>query len=894
MPLVPGTKLGPYDIVGPLGAGGMGEVYRARDTRLGRDVAIKILPAQFSNDVVRKQRFEREAKTISSLNHPHICVLHDIGSQDGVHYLVMECVEGDTLAKRLEKGPLGLEQVLKYGAQIADALDKAHRAGIVHRDLKPGNIMLTATGAKLLDFGLAKPAAALASVVTMTAVVTQDSPVTEQGAIVGTFQYMSPEQVEGKELDGRSDIFSLGAVLYEVVTGKKAFEGKSQLSVASAILEREPAPISSIKALTPPALDHAIRRCLAKDREERWQTARDLKLELKWVSESGSQAIPPQAVPAEVSRRPWRAMAVWGVGSLLLAALTGLAIWSLRPVPSKPVSRFVITLAPGQRLAGLDEPAVVLSPDGKQLAYVAMQGGRQHLYLREMDSLDATLIPNTEGAVNPFFSPDGQWLGFFAGQKLKKVSVSGGAAITLSDSPQPRGASWNSEGTIAFAPMQASPLQQMPAAGGAPQPLTQLEKGEVTHRWPEFLPEGEDLMFATAAHSFHWSNGRITIQRLRTGERRNLIAGATNPRYASSGYLLYAQGGNLMAAPFDPRRLAITGAAVPVVEGLLQSRTSGAAQYSVSAMGSLAYVPGGVQSDQRKVVWVNRDGVEQSIAAPARAFVFPRISPDGRQAAIGVTEDEEHIWLCDLPRGTLTRFTFEGNVNLNAIWTPDGKRLTFQCNKDGPANIYWQRADRSGGVERLTTSEYVDVPMSWSADGQHLAFIEIDPTTGYDVWVVGLGDRKARPFIRTPFSECAPRFSPDGHWLAYISNESGRYEVYVQPYPGPGGKWLISAEGGTEPAWNPNGREIFYRSGDKMMAVDVVTHPNFTADKPRVLFEAPYLLSPATSPNYDVSPDGQRFLMLKPADAGEGVPTQINVVLNWFEELKQRVPSEKK
>jgi serine/threonine-protein kinase len=872
----------------------MGEVYRARDTRLGRDVAIKILPAQFSNDVVRKQRFEREAKTISSLNHPHICVLHDIGSQDGVHYLVMECVEGDTLAKRLEKGPLGLEQVLKYGAQIADALDKAHRAGIVHRDLKPGNIMLTATGAKLLDFGLAKPAAALASVVTMTAVVTQDSPVTEQGAIVGTFQYMSPEQVEGKELDGRSDIFSLGAVLYEVVTGKKAFEGKSQLSVASAILEREPAPISSIKALTPPALDHAIRRCLAKDREERWQTARDLKLELKWVSESGSQAIPPQAVPAEVSRRPWRAMAVWGVGSLLLAALTGLAIWSLRPVPSKPVSRFVITLAPGQRLAGLDEPAVVLSPDGKQLAYVAMQGGRQHLYLREMDSLDATLIPNTEGAVNPFFSPDGQWLGFFAGQKLKKVSISGGAAITLSDSPQPRGASWNGEGTIAFAPMQASPLQQMPAAGGAPQPLTQLEKGEVTHRWPEFLPEGEDLMFATAAHSFHWSNGRITIQRLRTGERRNLIAGATNPRYASSGYLLYAQGGNLMAAPFDPRRLAITGAAVPVVEGLLQSRTSGAAQYSVSAMGSLAYVPGGVQSDQRKVVWVNRDGVEQSIAAPARAFVFPRISPDGRQAAIGVTEDEEHIWLCDLPRGTLTRFTFEGNVNLNAIWTPDGKRLTFQCNKDGPANIYWQRADRSGGVERLTTSEYVDVPMSWSADGQHLAFIEIDPTTGYDVWVVGLGDRKARPFIRTPFSECAPRFSPDGHWLAYISNESGRYEVYVQPYPGPGGKWLISAEGGTEPAWNPNGREIFYRSGDKMMAVDVVTHPNFTADKPRVLFEAPYLLSPATSPNYDVSPDGQRFLMLKPADAGEGVPTQINVVLNWFEELKQRVPSEKK
>ena len=426
MALVPGTKLGPYEIGAPLGAGGMGEVYRARDTRLERTVAIKILPEQLSSDPVRKQRFEREAKTISSLNHPHICVLHDVGSQDGISYLVMECVEGETLAKRLQKGPLPLELVLKYGMQITDALDAAHRNGVVHRDLKPGNIMLTSTGAKLLDFGLAKPVAALSNVATLTAAVTQSSSMTEQGSIIGTFQYMSPEQIEGKDLDGRSDIFSLGAVLYEMLTGQRAFQGKSQPSVASAILEREPAPITVAKPLTPPTLDHAIQRCLAKDLEERWQTARDLALELKWIGEGGSQVTSAPAGSARGMRRSWREALMWGVAALLLAAVTGLAIWNLKPSPARPVSRTVITLPPGQRLAGLDQPAVAISPDGTNLAYVAVQGGTQQLYLRAMDSLEARPISGTEGAVNPFFSPDGQWLGFFAGGKLKKVSVNGG------------------------------------------------------------------------------------------------------------------------------------------------------------------------------------------------------------------------------------------------------------------------------------------------------------------------------------------------------------------------------------------------------------------------------------------------------------------------------------
>jgi serine/threonine-protein kinase len=873
----------------------MGEVYRARDTRLDRTVAIKILPPQFSSDPVRKQRFEQEAKAISSLNHPHICVLHDVGHQDGTDFLIMEYLEGETLAKRLEKGSLPLAQVLQYGVEIADALAKAHRQGIVHRDLKPGNIMITKSGAKLLDFGLAKAAVPLASGATLTAAVTRTTPVTQQGTIVGTFQYMSPDQIEGKELDGRSDIFSLGAVLYEMLTGQRAFQGKSQLSVASAILEKDPEPISAQQPMTPPALDHAIRRCLAKDPDDRWQTARDLELELKWIAEGGSQIrlAPPGA--AKGIHALGRGPILLGIACLLLVGLvTGLAVWNLKPVLPRPVSRTVITLPPGQRLAGLDQPALALSPDGTHLAYVAVQGGTQQLYLRAMDSLEARPILGTEGAVGPFFSPDGQWLGFFAGTKLKKISVSGGAAQTLGDATLAHGESWSNQGTIAFSPATASFLQQVSEGGGPLQPLTRLEPGEVSHRWPEFLPGGKAFLFAASKSSFNWTNSQVAVQTLGTGERRNLIQGATHPRYASSGHLVYAQAGSLMAVPFDAQTLAVTGTAVPVVENVSHAPTAGAAQYSISTTGLLVYVPGGVQANQRKLVWVGRNGAEQRAAAPERAYMFPRISPDGQRVAVGIAEQETQLWLYDLSREALTRFTFEGNVNLNAAWTPDGKRIAFQSSKEGPPNIYWQQADGGGGLERLTTSEYAHVPMSWSPDGQLLAFMEVNPSTQRDIWVLRMGDRKAQPFLKTRFDESVPRFSTDGRWLAYTSNESGRYEIYVQPYPGPGGKWQISTEGGTEPAWNHNGRELFYRSGDKMMAVDIATQPSFAAGKPRMLFQGPYERSPATSPNYDVSPDAQRFLMLKPADTGESGPTQINVVVNWFEELKRRVPTEKR
>ena len=482
---------------------------------------------------------------------------------------------------------------------------------------------------------------------------------------------------------------------------------------------------------------------------------------------------------------------------------------------------------------------------------------------------------------------------------MKKVPVSGGAALTLAIVALPRGASWGSQGIIAFAPTTDGALQQVPEAGGTPQLLTRLEKRDNSHRWPEFLPGGKAILFAASATTSNWANAQVAVQSLGTGERRDLIQGGTNPRYAASGHLVYAQGGSLMAVPLDPQRFAVTGPSVPVVERVLQSTVSGVAQYNFSSTGSLVYIPGRVESAQSRLVWVGRNGAAQPLAAPVRAYRGPRLSPDGSRVSVAIVEQESQTWLYDLSRETLTRLTFEGSANYNPIWTPDSKRIAFTSNKEGVANIFWQLADGSGGLERLATSEYNQAPMSWSPDGQVMAYIEVNPTTGRDIWMLRMGDpsqgagqvRKAQPFIRTPATESAPRFSPNGRWLAYVSNESGRFEIYVQPYPGPGEKWQISTEGGTEPMWNPNGRELFFRSGDKMLAADVTTQPSFSAGKPRMLFEGPFEPAPTTFPNYDVSADGQRFLMLQLVEQAEAAPTQINVVLNWFEELKRRVPS---
>jgi len=900
MPLNPGIKLGPYEIAGAIGAGGMGEVYRARDTQLGRDVAIKVLPANFVNDPDRLVRFQREARMLAALNHPNIATIYGLEQTSGAACLVMELVPGETLAERVRAGPIPIEEALKIAAQIAEALEAAHEKSIIHRDLKPANVKVTPERkVKVLDFGLAKAFEGDGANEDMSNSPTLSHAATMQGVILGTAGYMSPEQARGKAIDKRTDVWAFGCVLYELLTGKQAFPGETFTDITAKILTGEP-DWQVLPAQTPEQIRQLLRRCLQKDRALRLRDAGDARIEIQDAL-SAPASPKPMGAAARWFSIGWRQGAVLGFAAVVLLAVGGIAVWHLKPSPAQPVTRTVIDLPPGQQLAGLENgPAVAVSPDGTHLAYVARQSGIQQLYLRAMDSLESRPITGTEGASNPFFSPDGQWVGFFASYKLKKVSVSGGAALTLDDATAPSGASWGSQGIIAFAPVNFSVLQQTPEAGGAPQPLTRFEKGENTHRWPEFLPSGKAVLFAAGTG---FSN-QVVVQSVGTGERRSLVQGGMNPHYALSGHLVYAQGGTLMTVPFDAQRLTTTGAGVPVVEGVLQSQVTGAAQYSISATGSLVYVSGGLESEaQSRLVWVSRNGTEQILAAPARPYWNPRLSPDGRRvAAVIQQEAETQIWLYDLSRETLTRLTFEGRTNTNPAWAADGKRIAFTSNKEGPLNIFWQLADGSGGLERLTTSEYIHVPSSFSPDGQLLAFFEVNPSTQRDIWVMRMGDSspgsgqigKAQPFLRTPFNETSPRFSPDGRWLAYYSNESGRFEIYVQPYPGPGGKWQISTEGGTEAVWNRNGRELFYRSGDKMMAVDIATQPGFAAGKPRMLFEGRYEEAPFPIPNYDVSPDGQRFLMLKPAEQAQAAQTQINVVLNWFEELKEKVPTGKK
>jgi serine/threonine-protein kinase len=884
MPLSAGSRLGPYDILSPLGAGGFGEVYKARDTRLDRTVAIKILP---STDPELKARFEREAKAIAALTHPHICTLYDVGHQDGTDYLVMEYLEGETLDKKIARGPIKIDEALKIAIEIAEALDAAHRTGIVHRDLKPPNVMLTRSGVKLLDFGLAKLRQTAPAITGLSVAATMTTPpVTSQGAILGTLQYMSPEQLEGTDADARTDIFAFGAVVYEMVTGGKAFDGKSHAGLIAAILERDPAPMSAQQPLTPTALDRVVRKCFAKAPERRWQSASDMTDALKWIADGDTGTGVGTAGAAKTRRAVGQRGLLVTLSALVLGAtLSGWAAWMLKPPTPLAVSRTVIALPAGDRLAGLSRSAVALSGDGTVIAYVAERAGVQQIYLRALASGEPKPVPGTEGAIDPFFSPDGQWLAFFADGKLKKVSIIGGTPITLGEAGAPRGGVWTSQGTVIFNPIGNGPLLQVPASGGSPQPLTHLEKGDSAHRWPALLPGGKALLFVGGATN----NQRIAVYSFATGEQHELIKGATSPRYLPSGHLVYLQGTTLMAAPFDLRRLQIASAGMPIVDNVRTIASLGGAQFSVSGTGSLIYLAGDAQGNQRRLMWVGRDGAGQSLSAPARTYDLPapRVSPDGRRVAVGT---EGQVWLYDLTRDALTRFTIEG-TNSYPLWSPDGKRIVFYSTAGAAtAHLVSQPVDRSSASERLTTSPYPQLPLSFSPDGQLLAFVEVNPTTSYDIWVLRMADRAAQPVLNTPFIEAAPRFSPDGHWLAYMSNETGKYEVYVLPYPGPGGKMQVSTDGGTEPAWNPNGRELFFRSGDKMMAAAIVTQPTFSASKPTLVFERHYLWASGTIPMYDVSPDGRRFLMVEDTDQDTPV-THINVVLNWQEELKQRVPT---
>ncbi len=889
MAILPGRRLGPYEILSAIGAGGMGEVYKARDTRLDRTVAIKVLPAHLADRPELRERFEREAKTIASLNHPHICTLYDTGHQDEIDFLVMEYIEGETLAQRLLKGSLPVEMVLQYAIEISDALDKAHRKGVTHRDLKPGNIMLTKTGTKLLDFGLAKLRQDTVAATPLSQAPTANDALTAQGTILGTLQYMAPEQLEAKEADARTDIFAFGVVVYEMATGKKAFAGKSQASVISAIMSSDPQPISSLQPMTPPALDRVVKRCLAKEPDERWQSGADLTNELKWIAEQGPQAEMP--APG-IARRKVREKVTWSLmATALVVAVLALAIFYFRktPVEVRPV-RF--TISPPEKesfpVLGNTPNLLSVSPDGSKVAFVAVDsGGHSMIWICDLDSHIAQPLAGTDNGNAPFWSPDSRFIAFSADGALKKVAVAGGPPQTLTAVPGSSMGTWNRDGVILFGTFGGSGILRVSSAGGSATPVTTLDasRQQDFHVWPDFLPDGRHFLYL--AHSTDIGKSAIYIGSIDSKEMKLLLNANSSILYSPPGYLLFVRAGTLLAQPFDGDRLELKGDAFPIAEGVQFNRVNGRAAVAVSENGVLAYrvVP---TNAQIKLVWVDRKGAEQPLPAPPHAYRNPRLSPDGQRVAVTIDELGSQEWLLNIGRGTLTRLTFDGSYNGGTAWTPDGKRIAFGTDRAGARNLFWQLADGSGGVERLTTSDRTQVASSWSPDGQTLAYEESAPGTGFDIWVFRLSDHKAQPFLQTRFNEIAPRFSPDGRWLAYASDESGRYEIYVQPYPGPGGKWQISTDGGTEPVWTRNG-ELFYRNGDKMMAVETNTKSTFSADKPKVLFEGQYATYQSL-PAYDVTPDGQRFLLTKTGEQGAG---EITVVVNWLEELKQKAPTGK-
>jgi len=904
MALSSGTKLGPYEIVAALGAGGMGEVYRARDTRLERTVAIKILPPQFSSDPVRKQRFEREAKTISTLNHPHICVLYDVGSQDGVDYLVMECLEGESLAKRLEKGPLPLEQVLKYGAQIADALDKAHRGGVAHRDLKPGNIVLTPTGAKLLDFGLAKPVTPLASVATLTAGVTQSSPMTEQGAILGTFQYMSPEQIEGKELDGRSDIFSLGAVLYEMLTGRRAFEGKSQLSVASAILEKEPEPISAIKPLAPPALNFVVKKCLAKDPDERFQNAHDMKLQLKWIAEGGSQAGVPASVTGQTKNRErilWGALALLFGGCLWLASIHFGATKSGRqvihafiPPPEKSIFAFV----------GDHTGPVAISPDGTRLVFAALgPDGKQMLWLRPLEAASSQQLPGTVDAAYPFWSPDSRLIGFFSEGKLKTVGVSGGSAQVLCDAPDGRSGTWNSEGTIVFAPNFLGPLYRVSAAGGMPAQVTELDPSqqENSHRWPQFLPDGRHFLFIARSRQAAFNSTytqNIYVGSIDSKEKKLLFRTSSNAVYAAPGYLLFVRENTLVAQAFDYKHLSLAGDVAPIAQGVLVNVPYGRAIVSVSDNGVLAYGGAPNAAEPSRLCWLDRSGKQIGAVDDPGMYANPRLSPDGTKLAVAIVDASRgatDIWIYDLPRGGKTRLTFDASLNFLPVWSPDGSHVVFGSNRKGYPQLYRKAANGEGSDELLLASNTTDLPDDWSPDG-HFILYEPSPMVA-ELWLLPTsGERRPSVFLGGEHGTLPGEgtFSHDGKWLAFTEYSAGKREVYITSFPSKTGQWQVSVDGGHYPRWRRDGKELFFLRADNanVMAVDLDLKDSVPRiGTPKALFPVQLALlsyvnrlGSARDP-FEVTADGKRFLVNSPVQPQAAEP--INVVVNWDAELKK-------
>ena len=904
-----GKTLSHYKVLEKIGQGGMGEVYRAEDTNLSREVAIKVLPEQFTQDPQRLARFEREAKLLASLNHPNIAAIYGFEEADDVRFLAMELVPGETLAERVAKGPVPVEEALEVCRQIAEGVEAAHEKGVIHRDLKPANVKVTPEGkVKILDFGLAKAFEAEVPVTDISQSPTLTEEMTRAGVILGTAAYMSPEQAKGEAVDKRADIFAFGCVLYELLTGKRTFSGKTITETLGAIIHKEP-DWKALPNTTPWRIQELLRRCLTKDARDRLRHIATVRIEVKLALYEPTAESPTGAASAVQPRRRLWAMALGLV--VLGAVVAGLAVWLLiQPSsPEQTSNRFVITPSPPARLTNGNGREVAISPDGEHLVYQANAGGENRLYLRSLNDFVDRAIPGTEGAHTMFFSPDSESMAFHTQGLLKKISLTGGSPITVCQAPTTwTSGAWGPDDTIIF--NIGNSLHRVSASGGEPEPLVALNRDvtEVAHLSPQFLPGGESILYTLVVEG--GTQYHLKTMSLETGEQRTVLENARQAQYLTTGHLIYEQPvtGSLMVVPFDPIGIEVTGDPVPVVQQVRYALT-GAADFTISENGTLVYVPGGgPAAHKHRLVWVDLDGTETLVTQEEKDYRAPRISPDGKLVSLAIGDPASNqVWIYDLEAESISRFSFKEPRNGSQAWSPDGKWLVFQSGglQEGggvEGGMVRQPTDRSLPQERLTsTRDYAgrQMPNSWSSDGKFLAFTETSNnrlTGTFDIGILSMeGDGEPEYIVASPALECCPKFSPDGKWLAYVSNESGLNQVYVRPFPEPDVKWLISDEdeGGGQPVWSPDGKELFYRSGNKAMAVSIQTQSQtLTAGSPRVLFEGQYVSHsvPLGFQYWDISPDGKRFLMSKESTQ-EQEQSQINVVLNWFEELKRLVPT---
>ncbi len=885
MPLAPGTTLAFYRILGPLGAGAMGEVYRARDTHLDRDVAIKVLPAEFASDEERLRRFEREAKTLASVNHPNVAHIHGVEHVDGVSFLVLELVAGDTLEARLAAGPLPLDEALNLGRQIAEGLEAAHEAGIVHRDLKPANIRLTPDGvAKVLDFGLAKPMR-----VDSMAKPTDSSLATEDGRLLGTPTYMAPEQARGKAVDRRIDVWAFGCVLYECLAGKRAFPGSTTSDVLAAVIEREP-DWPALPAPTPPRVRELLRRCLEKDVRQRLRDIGEARVAL----EAPHDLVGLQ--PAGRAAGKKRSILLWSLAAVavVMAGLWARAVFT--HAPTSGVMRVSVNVPRTDYIdVGFQQGAIAVTPDAKAIAYTARRDGKVQLFVRRLDDDTATVIPGSEGAHNPFFSPDGQWVAFFAGEKLKKAFVGGGEPLDLMAAAQDRGGAWLEDGSIVVAPGTASPLLRISSSGGPAGPITELDaaRNERTHRWPCPLPGGEWILFVvgTVDRPADYDRAVVSVFSLKTKERRDVYTGASMAKYSPSGHLILALRETLYAAPFELGSLEVTGTARPVVSGVAGSAASGNVQFDLARDGTLTYLPNVPDFNITELVWIDRSGAATPIPAPPQPYRIPRLSNDGKQVIVCIGDQLllSDIWSFDLQHGKLNRLTFDQHSSM-PVWAPDGTEFAYWCLADG--NRLQVKALDQGATPRVLGSDarVARQPSGFTADGKAVLFDRYGDTKS-DIMVVPVdGSAPPRAIAEDPFTQWGPVMSPDGRWVAFVSNESGRDEVYVRSWSQPTAKWQVSNVGGLAPQWARDGRELYYLRGTMLVAVPVdIKAGSFSIGTARELFTMPTSQGiPKEAVNYDVSADG-RFLTTRLAHR-EAAPTRVDLIINWANELGRLVP----